>query len=98
MVTPGWFLRMCLDSRVGERAGRGMNGRGRGGKKRRKRRLSKGGVSKMFEAPSAPPSSLCCLETFGGNANELETEGLHHCMNSYTNTAASTATQISVVK
>lgn len=25
MVTPGWFLRMCLDSRVGERAGRGMD-------------------------------------------------------------------------
>lgn len=33
MVTPGWFLRMCLDSRVGERAGRGMNGRGRGEEK-----------------------------------------------------------------
>lgn len=52
----------------------------------------------MFEAHSAPPSSLCCLETLGENANEQETEGLHHCMNSYTNTAATTATQISVVK
>lgn len=49
----------------------------------------------MFEAPPAPPPSLCCLETFGENANEQETEGLHDCINSYTNTAA---TQSSVVK
>lgn len=52
----------------------------------------------MFEAPPAPPTSLCCLETFGENANEQETEGLHDCINSYTNTAATTATQSSVVK
>lgn len=25
MVTPGWFLRMCLDSRVGAGAGRGTD-------------------------------------------------------------------------
>lgn len=41
----------------------------------------------MFEAHPAPPLLLCCLETFGGNANEQETEGLHDCMNSYTNKA-----------
>lgn len=52
----------------------------------------------MFEARSAPPLSLCCLETFGENANEQETEGLNHCINSYTNTAATTATYSSVVK
>lgn len=52
----------------------------------------------MFEAPPAPPPSLCCLETLGENANEQETEGLHDCINSYTNTAATTATQSSVVK
>lgn len=32
------------------------------------------------------------------NANERETEGPHDCTNSSTNTAATTATQISVVK
>lgn len=89
MVTPGWFLRMCLGSREGESAGRGMD---------IEKRLSKGGVSSTHEAHSAPSLSLCCLETFGENANESETEGLHHCMNSYTNTAATTTTQISVVK
>ena len=52
----------------------------------------------MFEAPPAPPPSHCCLETFGENANEQETEGLHDCINSYTNTGATTATQSSVVK
>lgn len=52
----------------------------------------------MFEAPSAPPPSLCCLETFGENANKQTTEGLRDCMNSYTNTAATTAPKISVVK
>ena len=49
----------------------------------------------MFEAPPLP---LCCLETFGENANEQETQGLHDCINSYTNTAATTAIQNSVVK
>lgn len=39
MVTPGWFLRMCLDSRVGERAGRAMNGRGRGEKKKKEKMI-----------------------------------------------------------
>lgn len=82
MVTPGWFLRMCPDSRVGERAGRGMD--------MRERSILRGGVGEMFEAPPAPPPSLCCLETFGENANEQETEGLHDCINSYTNTAATT--------
>lgn len=84
MVTPGWFLRMCLDSRVGGRAARGMD--------IRERSILRGGVGEMSEAPPAPPPSLCCLETFRENANEQETEGLHDCINSYTNTAATTAT------
>lgn len=33
-----------------------------------------------------------------GNANERETEGLHDCINNYTNTAAATAAQSRVVK
>lgn len=52
----------------------------------------------MFEALPTPPPSLCCLETFGENANEQETEGLHHCINSYSNTASTTASQSRVVK
>lgn len=52
----------------------------------------------MFEAHPAPPLVLCCLETFGENANEQETEGLHDCMNSYTNKAVITATRHIVVK
>lgn len=89
MVTPGCFLSMCFDSSVVERAGRGMD---------MKKRLSKEGVGKMFEAPPAPPHSHCCLETFGENANEQETEGPHDCINTYTNTATTTATRSTVVK
>lgn len=83
MVTPGWFLRMRLDSRVGERDGHERKG------------CPKGVLARCLRPPTL---SLCCLETFGENVNEQETEGLHHCMNSYTNTAATTGTQISVVK
>lgn len=57
-----------------------------------------GGAGEMFEAHPAPPFVLCCLETFGENANEQETEGLHDCMNSYTNKASTTTTQRNVVK
>lgn len=39
MVTPGWFLRMCLDSRVGEKGWqRDERKQGRNGKKKRQRR------------------------------------------------------------
>lgn len=89
MVTPGCFPSMCLDSSVGERAGRGTD---------MKKRVPKEGVGKMFEGLPAPPYSHCCLETFGENANEQETEGPHDCINSYTNTATRTATQSTAVK
>lgn len=82
MVTPGWFLRMCLDSRVGEK-GWQRDERKQGRMKKKKKTAKKrdcpegrglggwggGGVGKR--PPSAPPSPLCCLETFGGNANEV---------------------------
>lgn len=45
MVTPGWFLRMCLDSRVGEKGWqRDERKQGRTGKKKngKEERLSRG--------------------------------------------------------
>lgn len=90
MVTPAWFLRMCLDSGVGgglERAASGTD-----------KRLSKGGWRRCVQSvPSAPRLELCCLETFGENANEgRQTEGPHLRMKTSTNTAA--AAQIGAVK
>lgn len=60
MVTPGWFLRMCLDSRVGEKGWqRDERKQGRMKKKNcKEERLSRGGVGggvgEMFEAPFSP--------------------------------------------
>lgn len=42
MVTPGWFLRMCLDSRVGEKGWqRDERKQGRIKKKQKEERLSR---------------------------------------------------------
>lgn len=61
MVTPGWFLRMCLDSRVGEKGWQRderKQGRMEKKKKRQRREIVQrgggwgwGGVGEMFEAP-----------------------------------------------
>lgn len=92
MVTPAWFLRIRLNSRVG---GRGDSCQGDWQK------IVQRGVvvacSKRPFVPSAPPLSLCCLETFGENANaRRQTEGPCLCMKTSTNTAATA--QITAVK
>lgn len=80
MVTPGWFLRMCLDSRVGEKGWqRDERKQGRMKKKATKRDCPEGrGCGMMGKGVSARclrplqllPPHFVAWRHFGGNANE----------------------------
>lgn len=106
MVTPGWFLRMCLDSRVGEKGWqRDERKQGRTKKKKQQRREIVqrggwgGGVSARCLRPlqPLPPHFVAWRHLEEMQMRRWKEKRRRHRASSSTNTAATTGSRVGAV-